>query len=78
MSAKRIDYVMDCPGSWYGNNPTDTDGRGNVAVDPGMVKLAILWLQKRVVIHETRVIRDSSPDGAAILISFSKRSGGAK
>ena len=54
---KQIDYVCDCPGGWYGNNP-NAQGEGCVVIDPTYTVSALRWFRRRATVMETKIKDD--------------------
>lgn len=59
--ARRSINISDCPGMWYGVQPTWENhafGQGHVIVDPVHTEAALRWLKRRYFVTVRRVTTD--------------------
>lgn len=60
--------IMECPGAWYGNQPENNDGVGNLVIDVCEVERALAWLRPRFDYKAIDVM--IMPDSRGIIFSL--------
>jgi len=62
--------ITDCPGGWYGCQPTTADPKGHVVVDPERVADAVRWLARhRYAVVKSRIV-DRPNDGVRLDVAL--------